>query len=145
MKKLLVIVALLVSVVSFSKAQGYGQQGTPEEQAQRSLDRPSVVALNLTADQKTKAMPILVAYNKAVADLRAKAMAGGGDMQAAMTEIRPKMTTLADENEKLLVAMLTADQKKAYDAALATAKQNNPNATTVIIGGGRGGQRPPGQ
>ena len=44
------------------------------------------------------------------------------------------------QNEKAAVALLTADQKKAYDAALAAAKERNPNASSVFFGGfGRGG------
>jgi hypothetical protein len=137
MKRIVIICALLISAVSFTKAQGGGggQQGTPEERAQRTIDGPAVASLNLTADQKAKVLPILVSYNKAQTDMMAKAQAGG-DMAA----VRTQMTTLAADDEKQIVALLTPDQKKAYDAALASAKERNPNAATVVIGGGRGGR-----
>jgi Spy/CpxP family protein refolding chaperone len=138
MKKLVIICALLISAVSFTKAQGQG--GTPEEMAQRTLD-VRLVSLNLTADQKAKLTPMLVAYNKTNVEAMTKARAAA-DPQAAMTELRTKMAPMAAENEKAALALLTADQKKAYDAALAAAKERNPNATAVFFGGGggRGGQ-----
>ena len=150
MKKILIICVLLISAVSFTKAQqdsvqsqrgvaGRGQQGTPEERAQAALNAPTITSLNLTDDQKAKVLPILVAYNKAQTEAMTKAQAGGGDMQAVMAEMRTK----AADSEKQCVSLLTADQKKTYDAALATAKTNNPNAATVVVGGrggGRGGQ-----
>jgi hypothetical protein len=132
MKKFLIIAALLVSAVSFSNAQGRGQQGTPEERAQRTLDGQAVASINLNADQKAKTLALLVRQNKSTDSLRT---ALNGDFQA----MGPKMATIRESNEKLFISWLTPDQKKAYDAALAAAKQNNPNATG-ILGGGRGGR-----
>jgi protein CpxP len=136
MKKILIMFALIVSAVSLTKAQGGGgggRGGTPEERAAATMAGATVTSLALTDDQKAKILPIIVAYNKA----QTEAMAAGGDMQAAMATMRTK----AAESEKQIVDLLTADQKKTYEAALATAKQNNPNAATVIVGGrgGRGG------
>ena len=140
MKKLVIICALLISAVSFTKAQGQG--GTPEEMAARTLDGQRLATLNLTADQKAKITPLLVAYTKATMADMMKAREAA-DPQAAMAELRTKFAPMAAENEKAAVALLTADQKKAYDAALAAAKERNPNATSVFFGGGggRGGQR----
>src|SRR4051812_45968837 len=101
MKKILIICALLISAVSFAKAQqdsarsqpglaGRGQQGTPEQRAQATLSAPTVTSLNLTDDQKAKVLPILVAYNKAQTEAMTRAQAGGGDMQAVMAEMRTK-------------------------------------------------------
>lgn len=139
MKKLVIICALLISAVSFTKAQG---QRTPEEMAQMTLDGPRLTSLNLTADQKAKLTPMLVAYSKATMAEMMKAREAA-DPQAAMAELRTKFAPMVAENEKAAVALLTADQKKAYDAALAAAKERNPNATSVFFGGGggRGGQR----
>ena len=50
MKKLIIMLALVVGVTTFSKAQGGGQQGTPAERAARTLDRPNMAAYNFTAD-----------------------------------------------------------------------------------------------
>ena len=126
MKKLIIMLALVAGVTTFSKAQGGGQQGTPEERAKASVERPNVAALNLTADQKTKVVAILTKQNKSQDSLRT---AANGDFAA----MGAKLTPISAANEAAIVALLTADQKKAYDAALATAKQTNPAATTVVI------------
>jgi hypothetical protein len=141
MKKIVIICALLISAVSFAKAQqdsvqsqpgmaARSRQGTPEERAQATLNAPAIASLNLTDAQKAKVLPILIAYNEAMA----RAQAGSGDMQAVMAEMRTK----AADSEKKCVGLLTPDQKKTYNAALAFAKQNNPNAATVIVGRGGG-------
>lgn len=140
MKKLVIICALLISAVSFTRAQG-GPQGTPEERAKMTLDGERLASLNLTADQKAKLTPMLVDYSKATMAEMMKAR-DAADPQAAMAELRTKFAPMVAENEKAAVALLTADQKKAYDALLAAAKERNPNATSVFFGGGgRGGQR----
>jgi hypothetical protein len=128
MKKLLVIIALLVSAVSFSKAQG--QQGTPAERAQMAVDGPRLATLNLTADQKAKTVALLTKLNTSSDSLMATA---NGDFQSVM----PKRIALSAPYEAKFVSWLTADQKKAYDAALAAAKEQNPNATGLLSGRGR--------
>ncbi len=140
MKRLVIICALLISAVSFTMAQGgggRGPQGTPEERAQRTVDGTMFVSVNLTADQKTKTLALLTAQNKSIDSLRATIPAGG-DMRAAMQELRPKITVIANANEAKFLSWLNADQKKAYEAAMATMKANNPNAT--FGNGGRGGR-----
>ena len=71
------------------------------------------------------------------------AVAADADMQArmaAMQAMAPKMAPISAANEAAIVALLTADQKKAYDAALAAAKERNPAATGVFTGGFGGGR-----
>ncbi len=140
MKKLLIMIALVAGVATLSKAQGGGPQGTPEERAKASLERQSMAAYNFTADQKAKLTVILTRQNKSQDSLRTIVMAGGADPQTAYPAMAAKLAPISAANEAAAVALLTADQKKTYDAALATAKQNNPNATTVLVGGR--GRRP---
>jgi hypothetical protein len=128
MKKVLLIITLLVSAVSFSKAQG--PQGTPAERAAMALERPALASLNLTADQKTKTVALLTKLNTSSDSLIATA---NGDFQSIM----PKRAALVAPYEKVFISWLTADQKKAYDTALAAAKERNPNATGILSGGGR--------
>ncbi len=134
MKKVLIMLALVVSAVSFTKAQGGApggrQMGTPEERAQRTIDGQQLASLSLTADQKAKLLPLLVKANKSTDSLRT-AMTPDGDRAAMMA----KMTSLSEPAEKALVAMLTPDQKKAYDTALAAAKERRPTATGILSGG----------
>jgi hypothetical protein len=139
MKRIVIVFALLISAVSLTKAQGgggggRGPQGTPAERAQMTIDGPALTALNLTADQKAKTLALLTAMNKSTDSLRT---AAAGDFQSMM----PKMTAMSSATEAKFVSWLTADQKKAYDTALAAAKERNPNATGILAGGrgGRGG------
>ncbi len=150
MKKLFIMIALVASVATLSNAQGGGQQGTPEERAQRTIDGQRMAAFNFTADQKPKVLAILVRQNKSTDSLRATmpAPAAGADRMAAMQAMAPKLAPISAANEAAIVALLTPDQKKTYDTALAAAKERNPNATAVFTGGGgrgQGGGRPPGQ
>jgi protein CpxP len=142
MKKLLFVCAFVMGISAVGFAQGGGPQGTPEERAAASLERPNMAAYNFTADQKTKVLAILVKQNKSSDSLRTAATAGGADPQTAFQTLGPKLAPISAANEAAIVALLTPDQKKTYDAALATAKERNPATTTAIIrsfGGGRRG------
>ncbi len=140
MKKLIIMMALVAGVTTLSKAQGGGPQGTPEERAAATLARPNMDAYAFTADQKAKIVVILTRQNKSQDSLMTALTAGGGDRMAAMQAMGPKIAPIATANEAAIVALLTPDQKKTYDAALAAAKERNPNATTAIIR--MGGRRP---
>ncbi len=132
MKKLIIMMALVAGVATLSKAQG-GPQGTPEERAKTTIEGQRMAAYNFTADQKAKLTVILTRQNKSQDSLRT---ASNGDFQS----MGPKLAPISAANEAAAVALLTADQKKTYDAALAAAKEANPNATTVLVGGR--GRRP---
>jgi hypothetical protein len=140
MKKLIIMMALVAGVITVSKAQGGGPQGTPQERAAATLERPNMAAYNFTADQKAKIVVILTNQNKSSDSLRTAAMAGGADPQTAYPAMAAKLAPISAANEAAIVALLTPDQKKTYDAALAAAKERNPNATTVFAGGR--GRRP---
>jgi hypothetical protein len=134
MKKVVLAVALLIGVVSLSKAQGGGggqgrNMGTPEERAARSISRLPET-LKLTDDQKTKLTAVYVAQSKSQDSLRT-AMGQGGDRQAMMTKFQ-EMTASTD---KSVMALLTDDQKKVYEEYTKTRQQFGR-------GGQGGGQRP---
>ncbi len=109
MKKIVIIIALLISAVSFSKAQGFNQ-GTPDERAEASLNRLPAT-LNLTTDQKAKLKVIFVAQVKPIDSLIAT-MQAGGDRAAMM----PKFMELQAATDKKIIPLLTAEQKTAYEA-----------------------------
>ena len=139
------MIALVAGVTTFSKAQGGGPQRTPEERAKMTVDGQRMAAYNFTADQKAKIVVILTKQNKSSDSLRATmpALAADADRAArmqAMQAMAPKLAPITAANEAAIVALLTPDQKKTYDAALAAAKERNPNATTVIAGGFGGGR-----
>jgi hypothetical protein len=117
MKKLLIVIALMVSAVSFSNAQGGGQMGTPAERAQRSADGPAYASLNLSADQKTKLVGLLTAQNKSTDSLRAT-LPQSDDRMAMMQALRPKLAPIATANEAKFISWLTPEQKATYDAAV---------------------------
>ncbi|MDF3076294.1 MAG: hypothetical protein K0S09_183 [Sphingobacteriaceae bacterium] len=134
MKKVLMVIALLTGVVSFSKAQGGGAQGggrmggTPEERLQRSMAQ--LEPLKLTDDQKAKVTALYVAQGKS-ADSLMKANQGG-DRQAMMS----KFMEMRAANDKKLMDLLNDNQKKQYTAMM-EARRNRQ-------GGQGGGQRPQG-
>lgn len=132
MKKLVLSVALLLGVVAV-KAQGY-QQAPPAERAQALFANERYAAFAFTADQKAKITPMLVKFYTSSDSLMAT-VPQDGDRMAAFQAIAPKRAALGAPTESAIVALLTADQKKAYDAALAAAKERNPAATAVFTGG----------
>lgn len=109
MKKIAVLIVLLVSIVSFSKAQGFNQ-GTPEERAEASLGRLPAT-LNLSADQRTRIKTIFVEQVKPIDSLIAS-MQGGGDRAAIM----PKFMVVMASTDKKIIPLLTPEQKTAYEA-----------------------------
>lgn len=127
MKKLLIVCGLLFSVITFAKAQG--QQQTPEERAKNNTTRLAE-KLNLTDDQKTKVEAIFLDQAKASVKLREEA---AGDRDA----MRTKMQKLNEETNTKISALLTDDQKKAFEA-WKTEQQENMRRRQ---GGGGGGPR----
>ncbi len=113
MKKLLIICALLLSVVTFANAQD-GQQGgvrvqgrgTPEERAKRNV---AMVAekLKLTDDQKSKVTAIYLEQNAKMRKLRDSV----GDNRDA---IRAVMVKQNENTNSKIEALLTDDQKKLF-------------------------------
>jgi Spy/CpxP family protein refolding chaperone len=88
-----------------SKAEKKGKRGFPtiEEQMDR-LDKE----LTLTDDQKPKVKKVLEDSNAK----RRELFSSGGSRE----EMRPKMRTIQEEQDKKLKEVLTADQYKKYEA-----------------------------
>lgn len=133
------MLAFVAGAVSFTKAQGQGgggQQGTAAERAQRTVDGQRFAAFSFTADQKTKVVALLTKLNTSSDSLMATVPAGGD-----RASLMPKRAEMSAAYEKVFISWLTPEQKKTYDTALAAAKEQNPNATGLLMGrGGRGGQ-----
>lgn len=136
MKKLVLSVFLLLSVMAV-KAQGGGgqrQRLAPAERAQALFASERYAAFAFTEDQKAKIAPMLTKFYTSSDSLMAT-IPQDGDRMAAFQAMAPKRAALGAPVEQAIVAMLSADQKKAYDAALTAAKERNPNATAVFTGG----------
>jgi len=133
MKKLVLSVFMLLGIFAV-KAQGPGgPPPPPEERAKALFTNQRFAAFAFTEDQKTKITPMLVKFYTSSDSLMATVPRDGG--MEAFQAIAPKRAALSEPVEKSIVAMLTPDQKKAYDAALSAAKERNPNATAVFTGG----------
>lgn len=139
MKKLLLSVCLLLGIYAV-KAQGPGgPPPPPAERAKNFFTNERYAAFAFTEDQKTKITPMLVKFYTSSDSLRATVPADGGP--EAFQALAPKRAALAAPYEQAIVALLTPEQKKTYDTALAAAKERNPNATGVFTGGGGGRPR----
>lgn len=121
MKKLLIVCGLLFSVITFAHAQQGGgrKMPSPEERAKRNTDRLAE-KLTLTEDQKTKVSTIFLDQATAVDKIRE---AGSGDREAT----RAQVLKLSDETDAKIAAVLTADQKKTYEAWRAEQKEKMKN------------------
>lgn len=109
MKKIIMMFSLVLCLSTLALAQGGRQMGTPEERAKRTLDVLQT-KLNLTADQKQKVTAILMSQAKSMDSLRT---AAGED--ADRQTLRPKMMAIMAASDKQVNALLTDDQKKAYE------------------------------
>lgn len=136
MKKLVLSAFLLLSMVAV-KAQGGGGQRQmlpPAERAKALFTNERFAAFAFTEDQKAKITPLLTKFYTSSDSLMAT-VPQGGDRMENFRALAPKRAALGTPVEQAIVATLTAEQKKAYDAALAAAKERNPNATAVFTGG----------
>ena len=136
MKKLVLSVFLLLGVIA-AKAQGGGggqPQLPPAERAKAMFTNERYASFAFTEDQKAKITPLLTKFYTSSDSLMAT-VPQDGDRMAAFQAIAPKRAALGEPVEKTIVAMLTAEQKKSYDTALAAAKERNPNATAVFTRG----------
>jgi hypothetical protein len=134
MKKLLLSACLFLGMYAVKAQGGGGTPLPPAERATAFFTNPRFADFAFTEDQKAKITPLLVKFYTSSDSLRATVPAGGG--QEAFQAIAPKRAALAAPYEQAILAMLTPEQKKTYDTALAAAKERNPNATGVFTGGG---------
>ena len=121
MKKIVFIFCLIASFL-VGNAQPAQNSGTPEQRAQRVLDGQSFVSLNLTADQKTKAIVILADLNRSLDALNATIPQNATDRQVLLTALQPKRMALMNDAEKQFIEVLVASQKASY----ATIARNRP-------------------
>ena len=133
MKKLVLSVALLLGIYAVQAQGPGGPPAPPAERAKNFFASERNAAFAFTEDQKTKITPMLVKFYTSSDSLSATMPADGGP--EAFQAMAPKRAAIAEPYEKAIVAMLTPEQKKTYDAALAAAKERNPNATGVFTGG----------
>ncbi|WP_345951763.1 hypothetical protein ABDD95_10075 [Mucilaginibacter sp. PAMB04274] len=132
MKKILLVCCFVlgISAVSFAQGGGGGRMGrSPEEQA-KSLQ----TQLKLTDDQTAKVLAIYQTQRKAMDSLRT---ASNGDFQSMRTAMGPMM----EANNTKIKAILTTEQKEAYDKMLA----ERMNRQRQGGGQGGGGTPPPTQ
>src|SRR5690349_3785254 len=106
------------------------QTSTPEQRAQRYLDGPALNSLNLTSEQKSKALSILVGQYKTLDSLSATA----ANNEAAQS----KRVMIMQAGEARFRDLLTDQQKATYN----TAVQARPQGAGFGQGGGQqsGGQ-----
>jgi periplasmic protein CpxP/Spy len=129
MKKLLMVVCFVVSMVSLSKAQGGGGGGrgmgrTPEDQ----LKNIQTAVPTLTADQSAKLLVIF----KASTATRDSLMKAGADRSA----MRPMMQA----QQTKVQAVLTDEQKAVYTKYMADMRAKMQQGG---MGGGGGTPPPP--
>lgn len=108
MKKLMVMFSFILGLANLSQAQNYPQANmTAEDRANMQTSRISK-ALNLSDDQTKQAKVIFLAQAKSMDSLRSSA---NGDFAS----MRPAMKAIGDNTNAKLNAILTDDQKAAYE------------------------------
>lgn len=109
MKKIILTVAIALTAFTASYAQkGDRTRMTPEQRAEKVATNLKE-KLSLTDDQKSKVYQLEVDRMKKEAELRK-------DNQEAMKSKMDSRKAFMKENDEKLEKILTADQKKAYDA-----------------------------
>lgn len=109
------IFALLLGVATFANAQGGGRKmADPAERAKKSTERLSE-KLSLNDDQKAK---VLAIYTDQATQMN-KAWEDSKEDRAAM---KTKVAGIMSDSDAKIIAVLTDDQKKAYDAFKAERK-----------------------
>jgi len=115
MKKLLMICGLLFGVVTFSHAQEGGRKMmSPEERAKKQTERLAE-KLKLSDEQKSK---VLAIYTEQANAMNKEMQAHQADRKARFAE----MNATRAANDAKIEAVLTPDQKKAYEALKADRK-----------------------
>ncbi len=118
MKKLLIAVGLIIGLANLAQAQGGRQMGTPAERAERQITQ--LESLKLSPDQKTKLTEVFLSQGKRIDSLRAT-------MNGGFEGMREKMAPIQTETNKKVEALLSSEQKKAYDALMAQRRSRMGN------------------
>jgi protein CpxP len=115
MKKLLMICGLLFGVITLTHAQDGGRKMmSPEDRAKKSTERLAE-KLKLTEDQKAK---VLAIYTEEATSMSKNMQQDNTDRKAKREEMKAARVA----NEAKIEAVLTNDQKKAYEAMKAERK-----------------------
>ncbi len=112
MKKFGILFIVMLAVSTMSMAQGFGgggQQMSPEDRAKQQTAQIKE-AVGLNADQEKKVYDLNLESGKQMAKMREDMQGGGGDFEA----MRTKMTSMREEQDKKMKAILTADQWTKY-------------------------------
>ena len=108
MKKLLMVVFVVTLVIS-----GFAQPRDPAERLQREIEGLTT-ALSLSKEEIAKITPIVTEGQKKQSEAFAKMREGGGEIDR--DKMREEMTKMRAETDKLLKAVLTAEQGVKLDA-----------------------------
>jgi len=104
------ICGLMLGIAGFANAQqgsGQGRMMMKPEERVKQLDEK----LKLSDDQKTKLTAVFTEQAETMKKMRDE-MQGGGDRDA----MREKMQKMRADNDAKVTAVLTDDQKKAYES-----------------------------
>lgn len=110
MKKLIIVLGIVFSMVNFAQAQGGRQMGTPAERADRQITQ--LESLKLSSDQKAQLKEIFIWSTGRMDSLRKV------NPDTDFQEIRQKMMPMQAETSNKVNAILSDAQKKAYEAIL---------------------------
>jgi len=120
MKKLLFTFFLLAGMVTFGFAQqGNGQQMSPEDRAKRQTEQLTT-RLKLNDEQQAKVLAIQLDRVKKSMELRQNS---SGDREA----MRAEMQKLTQDSDAKMNALLTDEQKKAYEEFKAEQRERMQN------------------
>lgn len=111
MKKLLVFVLVAILAIGSSFAQPGG--GDPAARLQREIEGLTT-ALSLSKEDVAKITPIVTEAQKKQSEAFAKMREAGGEMDR--DKMRAERTKMTAETDKLLKAVLTAEQGVKLDA-----------------------------
>lgn len=110
MKKTILFVAIALASVITVRAQGGGQQRTPEERVKQTMER--LADLKLDKDQTEKTTAVFKEFYESRQKMMEELRAGGGapDREA----MRGKMQKMNDERDEKLKKIFNEDQYKKW-------------------------------
>jgi hypothetical protein len=111
----IILIFILSAFVIFSVRAQNGARRSAEERAQRIIEDPSFLNFKLSAEQQTKIYAILIAQNKSLDSLIGTIPPGNNSQQAIIKVMAPKRVAIISANDKRIIALLSDDQKKAYE------------------------------
>lgn len=104
---------MVIFVISLMMSSAFAQQRDPAERLQREIDGLTT-ALSLSKEDVAKITPIVTEAQKKQSEAWAKMREAGGEMDR--DKMRAERTKMTAETDKLLKAVLTAEQGVKLDA-----------------------------